>query len=409
MHRSAGGPLLAEAVARRIGVEQRVRRVRSCPMGTSSHARARNRSLDGLRGLAVVLVVLAHASLPGFHNGGTTGVTLFFALSGFLITSLLLEERFRNGAISLGRFYMRRLLRLMPALLAMVAVVTVAEVVRHTPKALTHALLTVTYLTDFVRAGGGTVGFLDHTWSLSVEEHFYLIWPLLLILVTARARNPRMAVALLALAGAVASIVIRYLLLHAVVGHVTNDPRVEFAFDTRCDAIFAGCMVAALVTPATSPSRNWRLGAIVSAIVLAALTASHLYVYALTPCTIVCGVLVPYVWARPIPVLSSDVAVWLGRRSYAIYLWHVPMFYFMSGHISPGPLYTVIGLFVIAPASIVIAALSYRFVERPALRLKQRFESVSLLVSADERDDDEAEAHAAPVTAAPDLIGTTTE
>jgi peptidoglycan/LPS O-acetylase OafA/YrhL len=378
-------------------------------MGTSTHARGRNRSLDGLRGLAVVLVVLSHAGLPGFHNGGITGVTLFFGLSGFLITSLLLEERFRRGAISLGRFYMRRLLRLMPALLAMVLVVTVAEVARHSPKALLHALLTVTYLTDFVRARGGTVGFLDHTWSLSVEEHFYLIWPLLLILATARVRNPRRAVVLVALAGAVASIVIRYLLLHAVVGHVTNDPRVEFAFDTRCDAIFAGCMVAALVTPDTSPSRIWRLGAIVSAVVLAALTASHLYVYALTPCTIVCAVIVPYVWARPVPVLSSEVAVWLGRRSYAIYLWHVPMFYYLSGRIAPGPLYTVLGLFVIAPASIVIAALSYRFVERPALRLKRRFESVSLQVSADERGDDEPEAGGTAVTAAPDLVGSRTE
>jgi hypothetical protein len=137
----------------------------------------RNRSLDGLRGVAVLLVVLAHAATPGFRDGGITGVTLFFALSGFLITSLLLEEYEATGAISFGRFFARRVLRLMPALLAMVLVITAIDLLRGTPTAVGHGAVALTYMTDLVRASGRDAGLLDHTWSLSVEEHFYLLWP----------------------------------------------------------------------------------------------------------------------------------------------------------------------------------------------------------------------------------------
>jgi peptidoglycan/LPS O-acetylase OafA/YrhL len=147
--------------------------------------------LDGLRGVAIVLVMLMHQSLLPH---GYIGVDLFFALSGFLITSLLLEEWGRTGAISLRRFYARRARRLLPCLLLLVGAFVVIDVLFHPFVGLpagVRALTTLAFINDWVAGlGGQGLGALNPTWSLALEEQFYLVWPLALVVLLRRGAQP---------------------------------------------------------------------------------------------------------------------------------------------------------------------------------------------------------------------------
>src|SRR5687768_11060779 len=130
--------------------------------------------LDGLRALAVCAVLAFHAGAP-MAQSGYLGVDLFFVLSGFLITSILVAEHERSGTIAVGRFYVRRALRLYPSLLLMLAVfVVVAPLLWPELPAARYALWSALYLSDYTRALIGEPEVLSYTWSLSVEEHFYL-------------------------------------------------------------------------------------------------------------------------------------------------------------------------------------------------------------------------------------------
>jgi peptidoglycan/LPS O-acetylase OafA/YrhL len=152
--------------------------------------------LDGLRGIAIVLVMLMHQSLLPH---GYIGVDLFFALSGFLITNLLLEEWGRTGAISLRRFYLRRARRLLPCLLLLVGVFLAVDAVFHPfvglPAGL-RAMTTLTFINDWVAGlGERGLGALNPTWSLALEEQFYLVWPLALVVLLRRGAQPLVVLA----------------------------------------------------------------------------------------------------------------------------------------------------------------------------------------------------------------------
>src|ERR1044071_207656 len=179
--------------------------------GASAFMLGHRRSLDGVRGVAVLAVLAVHTNHLGGASllpGGSLGVDIFFVLSGFLITGLLIEEWSRSGSISLADFYRRRALRLVPALALMLltlacvsAAVLSAPEAEQTLRALPTAFL---YLTDFAISldGRAALGALRHTWSLAVEEQFYLLWPPLL-LVALRARLSGRAIAMLTLTLAV--------------------------------------------------------------------------------------------------------------------------------------------------------------------------------------------------------------
>ena len=148
--------------------------------------------LDGVRAVAIIAVILFHAEIPGLAPGGFLGVDVFFTLSGFLITSLLLRELHTTGKIRLGAFYERRLRRLLPAMLGMIAASSVAAVFwapdtigrlqQDVPAALT-------YISNWWQIHSGQSYFemfgrpplLQHLWSLAIEEQFYLVWPLLVL------------------------------------------------------------------------------------------------------------------------------------------------------------------------------------------------------------------------------------
>ena len=131
-------------------------------------------SLDGIRGLAIILVVIAHAFPETFAGGGAPGVSLFFVLSGFLITSLLLGEIETSGRIDLKKFFGRRALRLAPALIVYLSVAAIAE-------GWSSVWPSLLYLGNYAQIAGSDVGVNVHTWSLAVEEHFYLLWPVLFV------------------------------------------------------------------------------------------------------------------------------------------------------------------------------------------------------------------------------------
>ena len=195
--------------------------------------------LDGLRALAILGVIVAHADVPFMLSAGGIGVTLFFVLSGFLITRLLVEERERIGRIDLRAFYARRLRRLVPPLVAFLAVVTALLVARGEP--LWGVLSTLTFTTDVASLLRVPVHLVGHTWSLSLEEQFYVVWPVVLIAVGRR--HTRWLVTALSV-GAVLVAGNRMLLDLRGVSLV----RSFYSPDTRSDALLVGCILA-LVLP----------------------------------------------------------------------------------------------------------------------------------------------------------------
>lgn len=212
--------------------------------------------LDGLRGIAVLVVLASHSRLGGFAvEGGLAGVTLFFVLSGFLITSLLAAEFNRGRGVSLRAFYIRRGLRLLPAMGALLVVVTIGYVLSAWPSPpapqmdLPASLLVVA---AYVPNWAQTVipmGVLGHTWSLGVEEQFYLAWPVILIAGLRFLGPRRLAVA--ALLVAVLVMPWRYVLMEG-----GNRVHLFLGTDMHADALLLGCALA-LLSIRVSPIVGW--------------------------------------------------------------------------------------------------------------------------------------------------------
>ena len=205
-----------------------------------SQTRGRLASLDGIRAFAVLAVMADHTGL-GFARAGYLGVDVFFVLSGYLITTILLDEQDRTGSISLRRFYGRRALRLYPAL-----VLTCLLALILTPGRVPGAsiLVALTYLQDIaISTGGWHTGFgLWHTWSLAIEEQFYLLWPLAVIL---GARLGRRFLIWVAALGAGYGVVALWVWFTP-----TSSPTspVYFRPDARAGAILLGCLLALVIT-----------------------------------------------------------------------------------------------------------------------------------------------------------------
>ena len=203
--------------------------------------------LDGLRGLAILLVIFVHAGLLP-TTFGFIGVDLFFVLSGFLITCLLIEEWDQTGRISLKNFYIRRGLRLLPALLAVLSVFVTVSAFTRNPREfhldVKEALAALFYYTnwanifDLIRSD-----YIGHMWSLSIEEQFYILWPaILLSLLRFASRKSLLQFILL---GATISWLTRVLLF---LGTTAGRERFFFGLDTRADSLLLGCAVGVALT-----------------------------------------------------------------------------------------------------------------------------------------------------------------
>jgi peptidoglycan/LPS O-acetylase OafA/YrhL len=333
--------------------------------------------LDGVRALAALAVVGFHAWGDAVPGGGI-GVDVFFVLSGFLITTLLLEEHARFGDVSLPAFYLRRAVRLLPPLAAMlIGAALYATFVVADPNTVRGVFAATVYSSDWLMAlhGAGVLGLLYPTWSLAVEEQFYLLWPALLLLLLRLGRERLLfGAAMLGVALAVAE-------RAALVAHGVSTERLLFAPDTRADALLAGCALAAarqLGWLDSVPRRIRTAAAAVGALVLLARLGAPAWPFPYLPygmatttagsVLLIAGILDG---GRIASALSHRALVRLGGLSYAIYLWH-PLVLDALHHIpvmSLGPLRLLLTL----TAAIALAELSRRVVERPAAALRVRW------------------------------------
>jgi peptidoglycan/LPS O-acetylase OafA/YrhL len=295
------------------------------------------RSLDGIRAISVLIVVLGHSGLEALVPGGL-GVTVFFFLSGYLITTLMLTEHERTGGINILNFYTRRVFRLMPPLLISLAIayaLTYAGMLAGgiTSKGLTAQLLYfANYYGLFFDPGNTIPDGTGILWSLAVEEHFYIVYPLLMTLMLGWALRPRMVGALLGV-GCLAVLVWR---IHLVQSPNFVSDRTYYASDTRLDSIIFGCILAIVANPKRQLSRSTAMSRVDWAVLAAAISAlllTLLYRDAAFRETIRYSIqglaLMPLFYFavrfsdnRLFQKLNSPWMVTLGTYSYAIYLIH---------------------------------------------------------------------------------------
>jgi peptidoglycan/LPS O-acetylase OafA/YrhL len=344
-------------------------------------------ALDGVRALAVSSVVAFHLGMT-WAPGGYLGVDVFFVLSGFLITALLLSERDTNGRISLGRFYARRALRLLPALLAVLGALwlftTVTVVGDSAHRVRGDGLAALFYFANWRAAFGHApfLGFMGHAWSLSIEEQFYAVWPLLVVGALALRGGRRSLVLVLAVAGTVVPPLLR---LAWWDGSAATMTRLYYGLDTRADALFAGAVLAVIVASGRLPvGRLARsvyaalaLGALaVLGLLVATMPRSDASLYrgAMSLVAVSAVALIAHLLASPRGplgrVLSFPPLAALGKISYGVYLWHWPVI------VATNP-WGRTGGALVAKAAIALglSIVSWWVVERPFLRLKDRFRS----------------------------------
>ena len=345
-------------------------------------------ALDGLRAFAVAAVIAYHLNLTD-AGGGYLGVDIFFVLSGFLITGLLVEERARTGRIALRAFWARRARRLLPALLLVLSALSLYAGLggpgldRSTlrPDALAtlfyganwHLIFTQSsYFAQFAAPSP-----LLHTWSLAIEEQFYVLWPLILLALLKVTRGSRrlLMVAILTLAAASAASM-------ALLYHPGTDPsRIYYGTDTRAFELLIGAALAVLVAGRSGPSRGGR-----RALHAAGLVAIGAVAYACATASpqgwmwrgglVLIGILTAVVIAsisrlRSGPlgaVLSLAPVRWIGIISYGLYLWHWPVIVLMTRAntgLTGAPLKGAqVG------TMLALATTSYFLVERPIRRAR---------------------------------------
>jgi peptidoglycan/LPS O-acetylase OafA/YrhL len=346
------------------------------------------RALDGLRGIAVLAVLFFHAEM-GWMPGGFLGVDVFFVVSGFLITSLLVEEWARGGGIDLRHFWLRRARRLLPALGALLVVVCTVAVL-FVPDALVRlradVVAAVLYVTNWHYIIGGQSYFealgrpplLQHLWSLAVEEQWYLIWPLVFVVAMRRFGGAARRLVVPVLVAAALS-AIWMAVLYNPNGDVS---RVYFGTDTHLSALLIGAAAGLCWAPWGARVRGLRHHVAVDIVGLAALAAvvvlmvswgsdtALLYrggfaLVALLSVIVVGAAVHPGAWLLA-GFLSTRLLVWIGLRSYALYLWHWPvMVVFRQRDLGWSRPATLVFW---AALTFALAELSFRFVETPVRR-----------------------------------------
>lgn len=313
----------------------------------------------------------------GVVPGGYLGVQLFFVLSGYLITGLLVAEISRTNGIALKAFWMRRLLRLYPALVAAVALtLLITAVVGHrgstTSDIYISAVASLLYVNDFARAVGIENGWLDVTWSLGVEEQFYLVWPFVILFALRRRSSADLGRLCLITATA-------FFVLVAVSRVLVG---FEATYFSPIGSIAPLLLGAAIALQPPRASRALTVGAGMAAVVLAVLAvlgpdleSTVAYFGPQQVGIVAAAVLTAHVVAANGPqLLAHPVLVWIGRRSYGLYLYH-QLIRLTVQTLFPDWRATFLTA-VALPVTFAVAALSYRYIETPFLRRKQRFARV---------------------------------
>lgn len=325
----------------------------------------RIKEIDGLRAVAVGVVIAFHF-LEKYFPGGSVGVDIFFVISGFVITGSLLSDRVKLGHVSLSRFYWKRVCRIMPALWAVIAAAIIVGTIIGQPQAPQGVAAFLSVMNwarafNWVPLNGGA---LAHAWSLSVEEQFYLLWPLGLLFLLKARRRPALAI----IAGLVALIMLWRAWLT-----LSGAPfaRVYDGFDTHADGLLLGCLIAFWGrSPPRWLSAAWAVPVVALGLVTLRFDPSAPGNIAVA-LTLRAGLSLWLVWAAAgpatmlHPLLRSRLFQWGGSRSYSLYLWHYPVSYFFH----PLDFWFPGKLALMAALTLAAAELSYRFVEQPFQRL----------------------------------------
>jgi peptidoglycan/LPS O-acetylase OafA/YrhL len=374
-----------------VGLLTTVRASRTSPLPAPADQRReaprRAAGLDGLRALAVLAVMAFHENLSA-TPGGFLGVDVFFVLSGYLITDLLAAQFGRDGRLDMRGFYVRRARRLLPALAVMLLTVTAAVAVLEPDQAgkLRSALLgAVSYTSNWLQAlhhqsyfdTFGPLPPLAHLWSLAVEEQFYLLWPLILLLVLLRVQRRELRIGI-AWAGAAASA-----LLMLLVYAPGSDPSlVYYGTDTHASGLLVGAALAltwplARISALSCAAVRQRLD-VIGAAGLLVLALLVIYLGGADPIMYPLGLGIAAVAAGGVVLAAASPGVlgrllsrpplrWLGLRSYGIYLWHWPVIAIAGTLASRHPDTVPIRLLETA-LPIALAAVSWRWIEEPILR-----------------------------------------
>jgi peptidoglycan/LPS O-acetylase OafA/YrhL len=341
-------------------------------------------ALDGMRGFLTLGVLLAHTRMALF-GGAMVYMDVFFTMSGYLITSLLIKDYEKRGRISLKNFYVRRFMRLYPALTAMVlCLIAVSWIFSPNFRdRINEALVSWFYLMDYSGWFISTpVEYTGHTWSLAVEEQFYLLWPLMFIgLLWMGGLTVRTSLIIFAIAAAfwIWKIVLDY--NGAPTAHLYR------SFDCRADALFIGCALAVLLKAIdiSSYPRFYRLCAysllpiaMVMIVLGFTMDSKMRWYYCVSPlitalpaAICVIGLLHPQrtfmhtIYEHPVPVF-------IGRICYGLYIWHFPIFTLVAAWAPKGAGY--ITTFLVGwPITFAIATLSHYLIERPFMRARPGF------------------------------------
>jgi peptidoglycan/LPS O-acetylase OafA/YrhL len=319
--------------------------------------------LDGLRAVSILIVMLGHAN---YLYAGFVGVDVFFTLSGFLITALLMQEFNKTGRISIKSFYIRRALRLLPALFAVLLCVGVCALIFNRAIYFKYILACLFYVANWFAMGSpDELGPLSHVWSLSVEEQFYLIFPPLFYFALRRKVRglPTILFALIFISAALKPMLFHY---------GAERPRLYFGLDTRADAILIGCLIAVLAVKRKIPQlliRACRLFIVPSIVLIVAISviftlqARFLARDITTIVGALAGVIIIGTLDNPFPPLRWLAPI--GRISYGLYLWHYLVFWIIPAHWSQ-PVIAITGIAL----SFTVAIASYFLIERPFLKMK---------------------------------------
>jgi len=331
-------------------------------------------AIDGLRAVSILLVFSVHANSQ-WAPGGAIGVDIFFVISGYLITGVLLDEYSKCRGISIKNFYLRRMLRVGPAFAFLLLVYLALSFTFVAPDHRGDHLRAIFYSSSLVmnwtRAFGLPSGMIGHTWSLSVEEQFYLVWPLIFAaLVVGSRRKLIFAIAAFVLIGTLWRM---WLALQA-----DAQGRIFFGSDTRANQIFVGCLLALVPMQAISrlAARTWLVpAAALGTIVAAGTTVPRWFdlvgslIVALSAAWLIAAVRSAQQTTLS-RILGAGVCVAMGRLSYSFYLWHLPIIVGLAGR----SIVTAETLpFVAFLLSLTAAAFSYFVIEKPFLRMKVRY------------------------------------
>ncbi len=346
------------------------------------------RGLDGVRAIAVLIVVIAHAGFGHLIPGGF-GVTIFFFISGFLITRLLLAETVSEGRVHLGRFYARRFIRLLPALLVMLALTWIMMLMLGRAPFAREVITSLTYTGNFLYGwhmftGAPRSAPWEHLWSLAIEEHFYLLFPILVVWM--RHDLWRLVWGCLGLCAFAA--LWRFVTIYAF----DFPPHYNYAAtETRLDNLVWGCLLSILMhLDSNGAWRRWLSGYAPVVVAIAVLLLTLLYreeifretwrygLQGMALFVLFLNLFFERNFVFAIAPLEWAPLAWIGKISYGLYLWHMPFTSFLQvdfGLAVGSPLFVVL----MVSLSLVFTVASFYIVEKPFNRLRRKFGSHTAL------------------------------